>query len=226
MIGWVIALLVATAPMLWAQEENLSTNRAWGIGARFLPSALMPIAPWSTDPALGSAIALQIWINELLGLEVGGWVSGFSDNWNQNAFTLLAGGLLFKLADNAKFDLYLVGRGLSLRSVSKNLCCIILEPWPEPQNIIVPPWPPSYESRSSTLAIEAASGIEWSLSPQVALNFEFGLLYAQTTTTNIPPPPPPLPPEEPKPLQRPETFASSSLSLMLHLGVYFYFERK
>ncbi len=230
-IGCVITLLIGTAPMLWAQEENLSANRAWGVGARFLPSALDPMVPRNIDPALGSALALQIWVNELLGLEAGGWASSFSDTWSQNASTLLSGGLLFKLSDNSKFDLYFVGRGISLRNVSKNMCCVILEPRPEPQPApptepknIVPPWP-AFESRSSTLAIEVAGGIEWGLAPQVALDFEFGLIYAQTVTTNVPPPPPPLPPEEPKPLQKPETFASSSLGLMLHIGVYFYFER-
>jgi len=106
--------------------------------------------------------------------------------------------------------------------VSKNI--YILESRPQPQNI-VPPWPwPGFESRSSTLAVEAATGIEWSLSPQFVLDFEFGLIYTQTMTMNIPPPPPPE--EEPKPLQKPETFASSGLGLMLQVGVYFYFERK
>lgn len=232
-IGCVIMLLTGTAPVLWAQEENLSANRAWGVGARFLPSALAPIAPWSVDLALGSAIALQYWPNDLLAVEVGGWVSGFSDAWNQNAFTLLSGGLLFKLSDNSKLDLYFVGRGISLRNVSKNICCVILEPRPEPQHArlptpqnIVPPWPPASESRSSTIAIEAAWGVEWALSSQAALDFEAGLIYAQTVTTNVPPQLPPPPEEEPKPLQKPETFASSSLGLMLHVGVYFYFERK
>jgi hypothetical protein len=245
-ITGLIVILVGAAPWLFAQTEDLSANRSWGVGARFLPSALSPVAPYLADPALGTAIGVQYWLNDLLGIEAGGWMSQFKDTWNETSTTLLSGGLLLKLANGVQADFYLVGRAISLSSVSKSRIFFEplptpVEPRPEPKpepksaNVIPPcppwyrdgiarpcPWP-GYESRSSTLAFEAAGGIAWSVSPQVGLALEFGFIYAQAVTTNIPGPPPPWPPDGPKPLQQPETSASSSLGLTLHVSAYFYF---
>lgn len=70
-------------------------------------------------------------------------------------------------------------------------------------------------------------GIERSWSPQMTTNFEFGFVYVQTMTTNMPPPSlPPDPTQEPVPMPKPETFASTSFGIMLHLSVNFYFPRK
>lgn len=255
-IGCLIVLLAGTAQFLWAQDENLSANRTWGAGVRFLPSALSPIAPYGADPALGTAIGLQYWVNDLVGLEAGGWASAFKDQWSENNNMLLSGGLLYKLANSSEFDFYLVGRGMSQTSRSKSTVYyeppLPVEPKPEsririsdiawpclryesggdstaappakPVNGLPPcPWP-AYDSRSSTMAIEVAGGIEWSAAPQVAVNVEFGMVYSQMVTTNIPGPlPPPWPPDGPKPLQQAETFASSNIGWALHVGIYYYF---
>lgn len=213
----------------WAQPENLSVGRSVGIGARFLPSALMPVGPSDVDPALGAALTGQYWVNDLLAIEVGGWISGFSDSWNPRSFTSLFGGLLLKLSDNAQDDLYLAGRAISVQSVYRNYCCVYREgeqPIEVQQDKIMPPYPwPSYESRTSTLAFEVTAGIERSWSAQLATNLEFGFIYAQVMTTNFPPPGGP-PPEEPVPLPKPETVAATSFGITVHISVNFYLPRK
>lgn len=214
----------------WAQQENLSMGRSVGIGARFLPSALMPIGPSDVDPALGAALTVHYWVSDLLALEAGGWMSGFSNSWNPRSFTSLSGGLLLKLSDNAQDDLYLAGRAISVQSVYRNYCCIYREGEPpvEPQqdDKIMPPYPwPSYESRTSTLAFEVTAGIEHSWSAQLATNLEFGFIYAQVMTTNFPPPGEP-PPEKPVPLPKPETTAATSFGITVHISMNFYLPRR
>ncbi|MFN4218699.1 MAG: hypothetical protein ACK4HB_05410, partial [Candidatus Bipolaricaulia bacterium] len=120
----VVLALVGVSAACGAQPENLSVGRLAGIGVRFLPSALMPIGPSDVDPALGAALTGQYWVSDLLAIEVGGWMSGFSDSWNPRSFTSLSAGLLLKLSDNAQDDLYLAGRAISLQSVYRNYCCI------------------------------------------------------------------------------------------------------
>jgi hypothetical protein len=185
----------------------------------------MPIAPSDTDPALGTALTLHSWVSDLLAIEVGGWISGFSDSWNPHSFTSLSGGLLLKLSDNPQDDLYLAARALLVQSVYRNYCCIYREgepPVEAQQDKIMPPYPwPSSESRTSTLAFEVTAGIERSWSPQVTTNFEFGFVYAQVMTTNFP-----SPPEEPIPTPKPETFAATSFGVTLHMGINFYLQRQ
>lgn len=233
-IGCLIVLLAGTAQFLWAEEEeNLSAARTWGVGIRFLPSALSPMAPFNADPALSSAISVQYWMNDLLALEAGGWVSSFKDTWSENSTTVISGGLLVKLANHSRFDLYLAGRAVSLNASYKGgMICPFRSDDAAPLPPIPPPpcWPwPSSESRTSTLAFGATGALEWSVASQVAFDVEFGMMYAQTTTVNLYPTPPPQPqpepatPQEPKPLQQLETFASSSLNWVIHTGIYFYF---
>lgn len=209
----------------WAQTENVSAGRGLGIGARFLPQALMPIAPSDTDPALGAALTLHYWVSDLLAIEVGGWISGFSDSWNPRSFTSLSGGLLLKLSDNFQDDLYLAARAISIQSIYRNYCCVVYregEPPTEEDNKIVPPYPwPNYESRTSILAFAVTVGLERSWSPQVTTNFEFGFVYAQAMTTNFPPPP-----EEPIPMPKPEAFAATSFGVTLHMSINFYLQRE
>ncbi len=206
-----------------AQDENLSIGRGIGIGARFLPSALMPIGPSDVDPALGSALTGQYWMSDLLAIEIGGWASGFSDAWNPRSYTSLSGGLLLKLSDNAHDDLYLAARAISVQSVYRNYYCCVY-PVETQQDKMPPPWP-SYESRTSTLAFEVTAGIERSWSAQITTNLEFGFIYAQTMTTNLPPPGE-VPPEEPVPMPKPETIAATSFGITLHISVNFYLPRK
>lgn len=230
-LGCLIVFLVSMTPSLWAQEEeNLSAARTWGVGVRFLPSALTPMAPFNADPALSSAIAVQYWMNDLLALEAGGWVSSFKDAWSENSTTVVSGGLLVKLANYSRFDLYLAGRAVSLNASYKGgMICAFRsdDSAPMPPIPPLPCWPwPSNESRTSTLAFGATGGLEWSVASQVAFDLEFGMMYAQTTTVNLYPTPPPTEPptpEPPKPLQQLETFASSSLNWVIHTGIYFYF---
>jgi hypothetical protein len=233
-VGSLLLLVtVGAVETSWAQTENVSVGRGLGIGARFLPQALMPIAPSDMDPALGSALTVHYWMSDLLALEVGGWMSGFTDSWNPRSFTSLSGGLLLKLSDNFQDDLYIVGRAISTQSVYKNYCCVIYrdsEPQPPEErenDKIMPPWPwPNYESRTSTLAFEVTAGIERSWSPQVTTNIEFGFVYAQVMTTSFPPPIPEPPPDEPIPLPKPETMAATSFGVTLHLSVNFYLPRQ
>ncbi len=212
-----------------AQTENFSAGRGLGIGARFLPQALMPSAPSDTAPALGSALTLHYWVSDLLAIEVGGWLSGVSDSWNLRSFTSLSGGLLLKLSDNLQDDLYLAARAISVQSVYRNHCCIYREGEPPvaPQDEkIMPPYPwPSYESRTSTLAFAVTAGIERSRSSHVTTNLEFGFIYAQVMTTIIPPPVG-SPPEEPIPTPQPETFAATSFGVALHISINFHLQRE
>ncbi len=228
-VGCLTLLLAGATSSLWAQEEDLSANRIWGVGVRFLPSALSPMAPFNADPALSSAISVQYWMNDLLALEAGGWVSSFKDAWSENSTTIVSAGLLVKLANYSRFDLYLAGRAVSLNASYKGgMICPFRSEDSVPSPIPPPPcWPwPSNESRTSTLAFGATGGLEWSVASQVAFDLEFGMIYAQTTTMNLYPTPPPTEPptpEPPKPLQQLETFASSSLNWVIHTGIYFYF---
>jgi hypothetical protein len=228
-VGSLLALVfMSLSEPGWAQEENLSVGRSVGIGARFLPNALMPVGPSDIDPALGTALTGQYWLSDLLAIEMGGWLSGFSDTVNPRSFTSLSGGLLLKLSDNPHDDLYLAGRAISVQSVYRNYCCVYREGEPpaQPSEKIMPPYPwPSFESRTATLAFEVAAGIERSWSAQLTTNFEFGFVYAQTMTTNLPPPGEP-PPEEPVPLPKPETTATTSFGITLHISVNFYLPRK
>lgn len=225
----VVLIIVGLSELSWAQGENLSIGRSMGIGARFLPGALMPVGPSDVDPVLGTAITGQYWMSDLLAIEVGGWMTGFSDSWNPHSFTSLSGGLLLKLSDNAQDDLYLAGRAISVQSVYRNYCCVYREgevPAEAQQDKIMPPYPwPNYESRTSTLAFEVTAGIERSWSAQMTTNFEFGFVYAQMMTTNFPPPGEP-PPEEPIPLPKPETVAATSFGITVHISVNFYLPRK
>jgi len=225
-VGSLLALVfMSLSEPGWAQEENLSVGRSVGIGARFLPNALMPVGPSDIDPALGTALTGQYWLSDLLAIELGGWLSGFSDTVNPRSFTSLSGGLLLKLSDNPHDDLYLAGRAISVQSVYRNYCCVYRED-ELPSEKIMPPYPwPSFESRTATLAFEVAVGIERSWSSQLTTNFEFGFVYAQTMTTNLPPPGEP-PPEEPVPLPKPETTAATSFGITLHISVNFYLPRK
>nr|BAL59698.1 hypothetical protein HGMM_OP4C334 [Candidatus Acetothermum autotrophicum] len=223
----VVLICVSLSELGWAQGENLSVGRFVGVGARWLPNALMPVGPSDVDPALGTAFTGQYWVSDLLAIEAGGWLSGFSDSWNPRSFTSLSGGLLLKLADNPQDDLYLAGRAISVQSVFRNYCCVYREGEPpEESEKIMPPYPwPSYESRTSILAFEVAAGIERSWSAHVTTNLEFGFVYAQTMTTNLPPPGEP-PPEEPVPLPKPETTAATNFGFVLHISVNFYLPRK
>lgn len=205
-----------------AQTENLSVGRGFGVGARYLPGALAPIAPGDIDLALGSALVLHYWVSDVLALEVGGWISSFTDQWNPRNYTNLSGGLLLKLTDNTQDDLYLVGRAINVQSSYSNYC---IWPMKEPSEPSSPPpdekiMPPCWrnESRTSTLAVEVLAGLEHSWSTALTTNFEFGFIYAQTMTAHTPPPPPF--PEEPMP--KPETFASSGFGISIRLSVNFY----
>ncbi|GEM_PF-1922144 len=227
-VGGLILMFVGIGVVCWAQEENLSAGRFVGVGARFLPSVLMPIGPSDVDPSLGAALVGQYWISDLVALEGGGWMSSFSDSWNPRSFTSLSAGLLLKLSDNAQDDLYLAGRAISAQSIYRNYCCIYREgelPSEAQQDKIVPPYPWPYESRTATLAFAVTAGIEHSWSAQLVTNFEFGFLYAQVMTTTFPPPGEP-PPEEPVPLPKPETVASTSFGITMHISVNFYLPRK
>jgi len=222
-----VCVLVGISAVGLAQEENLSVSRGIGVGARFLPNALMPVGPSDVDPALGTALTGQYWISDLLAIELGGWLSGFSDTFNPRRFTSLSGGLLLKLSDTPQDDLYLAGRAISVQSVYRSYCCVYREGEPVfPDEKIMPPYPwPSFESRTSTLAFEVTAGIERSWSSQLTTNFEFGFVYAQMMTTNLPPPVE-VPPEEPVPLPKPETIAATSFGITLHISVNFYLPRK
>lgn len=221
-------ILVGFSDLSRAQEENRSGGRFVGVGARFLPHALMPIGPSDVDPALSTAITGQYWVSDLLAIEVGGWLSGFSDAWSPRSLTSLSGGLLLKLSDNAHDDLYLVGRAITVQSVYRHYCCVYREgepPAAAQQEIIPPPWP-SLESRTSTLAFEIAVGIERSWSTHVTTNLEFGFVYAQVMTTHLPPPGVPVPTEESVSLPKPETVAATSFGITMHISVNFYLPRK
>ncbi len=220
-VGSVALLLVSgTVGAGWAQADNLSAGRGFGLGIRYLPSVLAPVAPGDIDLTLSSALTLQYWISAELALELGGWVSSFTDHWNPRSYTNISGGLLFKLSDNLQDDLYLVGRGISVQSTYSYYCIRPMENGtPPPDDKIMPPcW--MNGSRTSTLAIELLAGVEHSWSAQLATNIEFGLIYVQTMTTHIPPW---SSPEDPAP--KPETFATSGLGISVRLSLHFYLPR-
>ncbi|MGQ9477323.1 MAG: hypothetical protein ACUVRH_02385 [Candidatus Bipolaricaulia bacterium] len=232
--GSALGALAQVQAQAQAQKEDLSAGRGWGFGVRFLPQALMPLALSEVDPALTTAVTLKYWTKGSLGFEAGGWLSRYSDTWSSRDLTSLSGGALFKLYDSPRADLYLAGRAISLQSFYKDGYIICKSspsesgPPPAEEDEPVPPppcWPSSTESRSATLAVSLAAGLEWSRSQQVAMSFEVELVYAQTMTTMISlPPPAPVPEEEPAPLPSPEqqTFGSSSLGLTLSLSLDFY----
>lgn len=215
-----LAVLLSLGLAGWGQgESNLSADRGLGGGARWLPAALTPVSS-SSALTLGPIATLHYWLNEGVGFELGGWVSGAEDSWASWRSTTLAGGLLLKLSDNSVSDFYLVGRAISLHSQYTTIAL--------PDGVaraIVPPWP-SYESRSLGLAVELAGGIEWSWSSQVATVFEVGLAYVQTITTQTPPPPVEPPEGEPVPLPGPQTSAATGFGITLRVGISFYFPRK
>ena len=74
------------------------------------------------------------------------------------------------------------------------------------------PWPYT-ENRTSTLAFEGVAGVEWSLSRNLTLNFEFGMIFAQVMGVNLPA----------SPEEKPSTYSSTSFGMTLHLGLYYYF---
>lgn len=222
-----VLAMVVLGVMGWGQgETNLSLGRGFGIGARWLPTALAPISGSSDlTLALGPTVALHYWLSEQLGCELGGWVSNLEDSWGSQSTNTLMGGLLLRLSDNALADGYLAGRAIGMHSQYKAVA--IAREGTTPEDNVVPPWP-SYESRSSGLAVELVGGLEWSWSPQVSTSFELGFAYIQViTTTQTSPPPPDEPPDgEPRPLQGPQTFAAMGFGITLRVGISFHFPRK
>jgi hypothetical protein len=210
-----------------AQPENLSTGRTLGLGMRFLPSALYPNGPMETDQALGTVVTAQLWFSDSVGLEAGGWVSGFSDQWSERSFTNMVAGMIFKIVDGDRADLYAAGRGIRMEGINRNpgYCCVRCVNYACPvdtqpkenkdgdQPTISKPWPGGYENRTSTLAFEGVAGLEWSLSRNMVLDFEFGMIFAQVMGVNFPP----------NPEEKPTTYSSTSFGMTLHLGVYYYF---
>lgn len=238
-IGILIVISFWLAGATWAQEagpqeEDLSAGRQWGLGVRTVPSGLGTSLPNSAFE-LGSAVTVRFWLTELLAVEVGGWISSYSDMWRESTTAMLSGGLLLKPVDTPREDLYVAGRGIYARSSSQDKGGFFNgppePPRPETESPMIPPvcCPPS-ASESSTLAFQLSAGIEWSRSAYVALDVEFGLLYAQTITEQslpYPPPLPPMAPGEPMPLQffDGQTSTSVSLGVILQVGVYFYLPR-
>jgi hypothetical protein len=208
-------LILGWAMAGWAQEQDkrdFSASRGLGLGGRFSPP--VPIAS-NLDPALGSAITLQYWASNQIGLELGGWASAFYTKDSARSFTSVSGGLLLKFFDTIALDVYAVGRVISLQIVKK------YELLPQPASLFDNTVWPSQESHTSTLAVEAAAGIEWSWSPQVTTNFELGITYAQMLEK--PPQPEPTPQTSLSP-PNPDV-PSSSFGVMLHLSVNFYLLR-
>ena len=235
-LGLALALWLLFSVPSWTQEgkmpgqaeqapaDDLSIGRQWGLGVRYLPSALAPVAPPNPEVNLSSALLLQFWLTRQLGVEVGGWFSRVDDAWSESTLTLITGGLLLKLIDTYSYDFYLAGRGIHARQTSRDKG-VFFSPPPEPLNV-PPPCCPPFESESVTLAFELAAGVEWSPSALIALDCELSLLYAQTvsTTSGVFPMP-----EEPTSLQSaqmpPFTSTSTSVGLTLRLGVFFYLPR-
>ncbi|MCS6937356.1 MAG: hypothetical protein NZ610_07815 [Candidatus Bipolaricaulota bacterium] len=218
-IGGIVLLGVLGAAGAAGAQENLSVGRGFGLGVRYLPSALSPLAMIDVDLGLGSALTAQYWVNDQFALELGGWISSFTDQWNPRSYTNVSAGLLLKLLDHGQDDLYLVGRGISVQSTYSYYCIRPAEKAPSdvspPDEKILPPcW--SNGSRASTLAVEVLIGLEHSWSAQLTTNFEFGLIYAQTVTTYFPP----SAPEEPAP--KPETSAASGLGISVRFSLNFY----
>lgn len=223
-ISSVVLLVGLSAGVAFAQTENLSAGRGFGLGARYLPSALSPMAMIDVDLGLGSALTVQYWVNDQLALEAGGWLSSFTDQWNPRTYTNISAGLFFKLLDYSQDDLYLVGRGISVQSTYSYYCIRPMEKAPStlspPDEKIMPPcW--GNHSRTATLAVELLMGVEHSWSAQLTTNFEFGLIYMQTATTHLPPWA--NPEEEPAP--KPETLATSGFGISVRLSLNFYLAR-
>lgn len=217
-------LLVAGLALPALSQDNVEPQPAWGIGVRYTPSMLMSIVYPRVDPTLGSAIALEYWLNPTLVLEVGGWFSSFQDVWNENSTTLWSGGLRYLLTQDQPLDLYLAGRGINLQFSAFNPPYVKEPLTGSTDKMDMMPPRPQYESHSSTLAVEAGGGLAWSWSPNVALHMEFSLIYAQTVSTNRYPSPEPVPPDKPEPLQVvTETYASSQMDFLLTVGIFYLF---
>jgi hypothetical protein len=228
---WILGLALCVGSLGFsalAQTENLSAGRTFGMGLRFLPNMLYPAGPMETDQALGSVMTAQLWITETVALEAGGWMTGFSDEWSYRSFVNMTGGMIFKVSDGIRADLYIAGRGIRLESLSRNpgYCCprcmtCVKEGETPPQQKegdneqppIAKPWQGGYESRQSTLAFEGVAGMEFSLSQNMVLDFEFGIVCAQMMSVNIPP----------NPEEKPSTYSSRSFGMTLHLGLYYSF---
>ncbi|MCR4404751.1 MAG: hypothetical protein NUW06_05735 [Candidatus Acetothermia bacterium] len=222
-----VLLVIGPAAAGSAQEEDFSLGRGWGAGVRLFPHAVMPLIPSDIDPALNTVVFLQHWFKGSLGFEAGGWLSSFSDNWSSRSLLNLFAGVLFKLAEGPRLDPYLAGRAISLQVFRRDSYIVCETPPAEGssrsrENEPLPPcWPWGFsESRTSTLAVEAAAGLEWSLARELATSFELALVYAQTMTTTIATPAA----RESEPVSKAngETLASTSLGLTLTLSLSFY----
>lgn len=218
---------------LGTSAGNLSAERTWGLGVRFVPSVFSPPAPAALDPELGSAAVVRFWLMPTLAVEAGGWFAHRSDRWSESSLTLLTAGLLLKLVDAPQSDFYLAGRGLHARQSAREKGIFFAETeapaGPAPAEIEPPdgtrPCCPPMESESLTLGLELAAGAEWSLSAQLAVELEAAAIYAQTALTQWGTVPPPVPPKEPVPLEIGEGETSTSLSwgITLRVGLSFYF---
>jgi len=187
----------------------------WGLGVRLAPLVFAP--PLIPDGGLSSAAVTQLWLTPQLAVEGGGWLSGYSDPRSESSLTFLTAGLLLKLFDAERSDFYLAGRGLHARQAHREKGVFFGEPpapGPIPEEGI--PCCPPMESESLTLALELAAGVEWSLSPQLAIEAELAFTYAQTATSQSWGPMPP--PDE-------QTFTSISWGISLRLGIFFYFPK-
>jgi len=226
---------------LGTPAENLSAGRTWGLGARF-PAPFLSFLPGGVSPVEASPVALlRYWLTPRLAVEGGGWLGGYRAPWGESSFVLLAGGLLLKLVDAERGDLYAAGRGLHARESSREKGVFFGEPpMPMPMSVsvpgprpagpapeeVAPPCCPPWESESLTLALEGAVGAEWSLSPHLAVEAELSAFYAQTVTTSTWPYRPPFPeaPTPPEPQQRVGDEVSTTLSwgFMLRVGLSLY----
>jgi hypothetical protein len=221
------------AHLALAQAENLSDGRQFGIGIRYLPNFLFPSGPIDTDLSIGTVITGQLWLSETVALEAGGWMSGFQDQWSFRSYTNMMAGMIFRAYDSAQIDFYVAGRGMRAEGINRNpgYCCYrcpecaLDGKTPPPSSTstekestgdstdIIKPWPGGYENRTSTLAFEGVAGMEWSLSPNMVWDFEFGLIFAQIMGLNLPP----------NPEEKPTTFSSTSYGISMHIGFYYYF---
>lgn len=236
-ILFLAALVIASWQIIYAQSDDGSTESleisGLGIGYRYLPSALAPYSGIFTDPELNSALFARFSINPHIALEIGGFLREFEDDWSKNKGSLITGGILGKLSDQERFDIYVALRGLSFRSTSVGMFHC---PFPAdgaetadpPESSPVPPCYLDGETyfESNTLAVDLLLGLEWQPSHVLGFDIEFGYRYSQSVTTNRYPdrfPPPPtdgVPPVEPQTI---ETFSSSALTPIVQLGVIFYF---
>lgn len=239
---WVIAVAVG---ILWGSADpagaraaegtpsspgaNLSAERTWGLGVRFVPSLFSPPPPGPPDAELGSAAVVRFWLMPTLAVEAGGWFAYRSDRRSESSLTLLTAGLLLKLVDGPRSDLYLAGRGLHARRISREKGIFFAETPAAPSEGEPPgearPCCPPMESESLTLGLELALGAEWSLSPQLAVEVEGAMIYAQTALTQWGIVPLPLSPQGPValPIGEGETSTSLSWGIALRIGLSFYF---